>query len=510
MAHLRSAVTRWRPLVAAALLLPALLVPALPLLFGGLSHPAGAATAGPVNSVFAYGSASTAVPNQSGFEGPVSAIASTPSGNGYWVTDSAGQVSTEGDAQNFGSITGALNAPIIGMAATPSGNGYWLVGGDGGIFTFGGAQFFGSTGGMVLNKPIVGMAPTPSGNGYWLVASDGGVFSFGDAAFWGSTGNIHLNQPVDGMAATPSGDGYWLVASDGGVFSFGDATFYGSMGATRLVAPVVGMTAMPDGGGYRMVAADGGIFDFGDAGFYGSGTGEPLTAPVVGMAARPGGYWIAYGATAPLSTILGQEEVLDGLGYGPLSWSPLGFEWRWAPQPTLATLWSPGQDGAIASGEIMAFEAEDGLPIDGVISSNEINALQAAADDPTGPLSNANGFTYALATEDSPETLTVWQNGVEVAETLSNTGGPGTPTALGSFPVYQRYLNQIMRGTDPDGATYADPVKYVSYFNGSDALHYFPRASYGFPQSLGCVELPLQAASIVWQYTTIGSIVTVT
>jgi hypothetical protein len=500
----RTPLTRVRSLFAAVLL-----VPALPLLVDGLTHPAAADTSGPANSVLAYGSASGAVANQSGFAGPVSGIASTPSGNGYWVVDSAGQVSTEGDAQNFGSITTPLNAPIIGIAATPSGNGYWLVGGDGGIFTFGGARFFGSTGNLVLNKPVVGMAPTPTGNGYWLVAADGGIFSFGDAVFHGSTGNIQLNKPVDGMTATPSGNGYWLVASDGGIFSFGDAVFHGSMGGTPLVAPVVGMTASPSGNGYRLVASDGGIFDFGDANFYGSGTGEPLTAPVVGMAARPGGYWIAYGATAPINTILGQEEVLAGLGYGPLSWSPLGFQWRWAPQPTEAAIWSPGTDDAIARGEIMAFEAEDGISIDGDISSGEISALQGAADDPTGPLANANGFTYALATEENPETLTVWQNGVEVIQTPANTGGAGTPTALGSYPVYLRYLNQIMRGTNPDGSTYADPVSYVSYFNGGDALHYFPRADYGIPQSLGCVELPLPQAATVYQYTTIGTIVTV-
>ena len=48
-----------------------------------------------------------------------------------------------------------------------------------------------------------------------------------------------------------------------------------------------------------------------------------------------------------------------------------------------------------------------------------------------------------------------------------------------------------MRGTNPDGGTYADPVQFVAYFNGGDALHYMPRTSYGDPQSLGCVELPL-------------------
>jgi hypothetical protein len=86
---------------------------------------------------------------------------------------------TAGDAVFYGS-TGSLplNKPIVGMASTPSGNGYWLVASDGGIFAFGDAVFYGLTGSLPLNKPIVGMAPTVDWHGYWLVASDGGVFAF--------------------------------------------------------------------------------------------------------------------------------------------------------------------------------------------------------------------------------------------------------------------------------------------------------------------------------------------
>jgi L,D-transpeptidase catalytic domain len=485
-----------------------LLLPGLALLVGSQTA-ATAASAPTQNFVLAYGAAAAAVPNQTGLVGPMVGIASTPDGGGYWTTTTSGQVVNEGDAANLGSITVPLHAPIVGISATPSGHGYWLVASDGGVFSFGDAQFFGSTGAMVLNKPVVGMTATSDGNGYWLVASDGGVFSFGDAQFFGSTGAMALNKPVVGMTATSDGHGYWLVASDGGVFTFGDAQFFGSTGGIVLNKPVVGITSTADNGGYRMVASDGGIFDFGDAPFYGSGVGAALTAPVVGMAARPGGYWIAYGATDPLSTVLGQEEVLAELGYSPLSWSPGGFQWRWAPPATLQALWAPGQNGAIAKGAIMSFEAVAGLPTDGVISASEINALQAAADNPTGPDVNPNGFSYALATESSPESLTVWHNGVAVVTSAANTGGAGTPTAKGSFPVYLRYRNQVMRGTNPNGTTYADPVQFVAYFNGGDALHYMPRASYGDPQSLGCVELPLAGASAAWPYMTLGSIVTV-
>jgi hypothetical protein len=52
-------------------------------------------------------------------------------------------------------------------------------------------------------------------------------------------------------------------------------------------------------------------------------------------------------------------------------------------------------------------------------------------------------------------------------------------------------------------------VQNVSYFNGGDAVHYFPRGSYGWPQSLGCVELPLAQSAVAYHYLTYGSLVTV-
>jgi lipoprotein-anchoring transpeptidase ErfK/SrfK len=67
-----------------------------------------------------------------------------------------------------------------------------------------------------------------------------------------------------------------------------------------------------------------------------------------------------------------------------------------------------------------------------------------------------------------------------------------------------------MRGLMPDGTPYADPVQFVSFFHGDYAVHSIDRASYGSPQSLGCVELPLSEARQVWPYLTYGTLVTVT
>ena len=62
------------------------------------------------------------------------------------------------NAPFFGSTGGLLlNAPVTGIAATASGSGYWEVASDGGIFTFGGAPFLGSMSGLPLDRPVVGI-----------------------------------------------------------------------------------------------------------------------------------------------------------------------------------------------------------------------------------------------------------------------------------------------------------------------------------------------------------------
>ena len=90
---------------------------------------------------------------------------------------------------------------------------------------------------------------------------------------------------------------------------------------------------------------------------------------------------------------------------------------------------------------------------------------------------NPNGYTYALASQHYPETLTIWHNGQVVLKTLANTGIPASPTVDGTFPVYLKYYFSYMKGTNPDGSKYDDPVYYANYFNGGDAVHQFDRYS---------------------------------
>jgi lipoprotein-anchoring transpeptidase ErfK/SrfK len=123
---------------------------------------------------------------------------------------------------------------------------------------------------------------------------------------------------------------------------------------------------------------------------------------------------------------------------------------------------------------------------------------------------DANPWNYVLVSQSLPESATVYSNGAAVYSTPVNTGVAGAPTANGTFPVYARYTVTTMSGTNPDGSHYVDPgIQWVSYFNGGDALHGFVRGSYGFPQSDGCVEMPIAHAAVVFPLTPLGTLVTV-
>lgn len=124
----------------------------------------------------------------------------------------------------------ALNKPVSAIAYSAIGQGYWLAAQDGGVFAYGVADHGNLPGLHVTpSAPIVGIAGTPDDGGYWLVGADGGIFAFGNAQFFGSMGGHHLNQPIVGMVASRDGLGYALVAADGAVFAYGDVPFKGAV-----------------------------------------------------------------------------------------------------------------------------------------------------------------------------------------------------------------------------------------------------------------------------------------
>ncbi len=215
-----------------------------------------------------------------------------------------------------------------------------------------------------------------------------------------------------------------------------------------------------------------------------------------------------------------EQQLLAQLNYLPVSFSPLVtgltpatqvpgiFAWRFPLLPTtLSSQWQLGVDNVVVTGAVMNFQNVHGLPTTGVLDPVTWNTLVSAAD---AHQVNPSTYNYVDVTESSPEVLTLYENGVGKFKSFVNTGISVAPTAVGTYPVYLRYTTQTMSGTNPNGTHYSDPgIPWVSYFNGGDALHGFIRSGYGYPQSLGCVEMPFASAATVWPHTPIGTLVTV-
>jgi hypothetical protein len=249
--------------------------------------------------------------------------------------------------------------------------------------------------------------------------------------------------------------------------------------------------------------------------------GLPLGGTVkVRLPGRTLGWQVEPGSTLRL------QEILARLGYLPVRWRgaeattpaaelaaalapPQGtFSWRFPNTPApLVRLWKPGQWSVVTAGAVMAFEDEHGLATDGVAGPAVWRALFTAD---LGGRRHLGGYSYVLVHETVPQSLNLWHDGKFILTSPGNTGIASAPTAQGTWPVFEHISSGTMSGTNPDGTHYNDPgVRWISYFHGGDALHAFPRASYGTPQSLGCVELPYDAAAKVWPYTPIGTLVTI-
>jgi hypothetical protein len=233
--------------------------------------------------------------------------------------------------------------------------------------------------------------------------------------------------------------------------------------------------------------------------------------------------------TVPPGSTLRLQQLLAQAGYLPLDWEPSGatvartpsaqaqaavdppsgsFSWRYSNTPhQLQAMWTPGQTNTITKGAVMKFENENEITVDGLAGAA---VWQKLIGDVIAGKHLTSGYSYVYVHREVPETMTLWHNGQTVVTSPANTGISGAETELGTFPVFEHLPETTMSGTNPDGSHYEDPgIKWVSYFNGGDALHNFNRSSFGTPQSLGCVELPLATSAEIYPYTPIGTLVTI-
>ena len=303
------------------------------------------------------------------------------------------------------------------------------------------------------------------------------------------------NSPMP--ALSPSVSGHWAVRGNAAVFT-------PAMGWSQKTK----VTVKIPGGLAGVVSAAGATA--GNGGTLGSNVSQSFT-------------------TGSFSTMR-LQQLLTQLGYLPMTWTatsgpaigagnakaqlaaayhaPAGtFTWHGGWPWMLRKQWTAGSGNILNVGAIRAFESVHGMTMDGIAGNTFWSRLFTAV---AKGQKNPNGYTYGLANQHYPISLTIWHNGKVVLKSAANTGIPASPTVDGTFPVYLKFYFSYMKGTNPDGSKYNDPVYYASYFNGGDAVHQFSRYSYGSYQSLGCVELPFDEAKKAYPYLTYGSLVTVT
>jgi lipoprotein-anchoring transpeptidase ErfK/SrfK len=263
---------------------------------------------------------------------------------------------------------------------------------------------------------------------------------------------------------------------------------------------------------------------------YGYGLSTSVTVALQKGVQLVGGHTTGTASAAswpvPAGSMLRAQQILAQLGYLPLDWKPGGaavapdpaaqeaaaisppvghFGWRYSNVPSsLRGFWGPGSSGIVTRGALMAFENDHGLTADGVAGPAVWKALINAS---AQGRRSTFGYTYVTVSTGS-QSISVWHSGKTVLTGPVNTGISSQPTASGTYPVFEHIASGTMSGSNPDGSHYDDPgIQFISYFNGGDALHAFNRAQYGFPQSLGCVEMPTGEAGSVYPYTPIGTLV---
>lgn len=236
------------------------------------------------------------------------------------------------------------------------------------------------------------------------------------------------------------------------------------------------------------------------------------------------------------------------------------FLWR-VPRPLQRAVdaYAWNKHNPFIRGAVIQFERQNGILGPGGVSEGHLHKAVIRALFSKDAKKNAWDYEWVYVTKADgtpiPESLHVWERGVHFVPaswcdelkgfavrngwiwgTVVNTGVLGS-TPNGTWPIYQRLPKTTMRGAFPVPISWAayralagkqvpqwagsslmqsargmvnghpvrwqpydDPgILWVNYFDAGRGIHYYPRASYGFPQSAGCVEQPYNSAPITYK-----------
>lgn len=159
-------------------------------------------------------------------------IASTNTGNGYWILFSNGSVFGFGDA-----VDNSKGLPAgITRGNDPTAIAFERIQGR---YLHYGRVSYGYTKSYFLSGKGTAIESHPKKKGFWVVDECGQVFNYGEAKHFGQLNNRSYNGGADNsftlrlfdyavdITATDTGEGYWILFNSGLIAAFGDAVAKG-------------------------------------------------------------------------------------------------------------------------------------------------------------------------------------------------------------------------------------------------------------------------------------------
>jgi lipoprotein-anchoring transpeptidase ErfK/SrfK len=147
---------------------------------------------------------------------------------------------------------------------------------------------------------------------------------------------------------------------------------------------------------------------------------------------------------------------------------------------------------------VMAFQAWEGLSRDGDVGPQTTAALKTAS----APVPKDEGKSgRSTQIYRSKGVVLLVEDGKLVRAVHTSTGGPGHTTPAGSYKIYSKERNHMSR-------QYNVNLPYCQFFHAGYAFHEYPNVP-AQPASHGCARLPAPEAPEVWNFTKVGTPVTV-
>jgi len=123
---------------------------------------------------------------------------------------------------------------------------------------------------------------------------------------------------------------------------------------------------------------------------------------------------------------------------------------------------------------------------------------------PTPPVADYGGKWIDV--DLTHQVLRAYAGQMLVFQTLVSTGLPATPTVVGTYRIYAKYVSAPMSGP----GYYLPNVPYIMYFYRGYALHgTYWHSNFGRPMSHGCVNLSVADAEWLFSWAEVGTPVVV-